>query len=60
VIDPQSVRTADTVPKAGRGWKRPRKVNGRKRLIAVDVACLLLAAIGRGRVCQRLLLAAGE
>jgi putative transposase len=60
VIDPQSVRTADTVPKASRGWIWPRKVNGRKRLIAVDVTCLLLAAIGRARVRQRLLLAAGE
>jgi len=60
VIDPQWARTADSVPKASRGWKRPRKVNSRQRHIAVDVTCLLLAAIGRARVRQRLLLAAGE
>jgi putative transposase len=60
VIDPQSARTADTVPKASRGWKGRERVNGRKRHIAVDAICLLLAAIGRARVRQRLLLAAGE
>jgi hypothetical protein len=60
VIGLQSVRAADTVPKASRGWIRPRKVNGRKRHIADDVTSLLLAAIGRARVRQRLLLAAGE
>jgi hypothetical protein len=38
------------VPKASRGWKRPRKVTSRRRLIAVDVTCLLLAATGRARV----------
>src|SRR6266851_81815 len=55
MIDSQLV-TADTVPKASRGWKRPRKVDGRKRHIAVDVTCLLLAVKGRARVRQRLLL----
>jgi hypothetical protein len=59
VIDPQSAGTADTVTKARRDWKRPRKVNRRKRLVAVDVACLLLAAIGRARVRQRLLRGGG-
>ena len=36
VIDSQSVRAADTVPKASRGWDNAKKVNGRKRHIAVD------------------------
>ena len=34
VIDSQSVRAADTVPKASRGWDNAKKVNGRKRHIA--------------------------
>src|SRR5260370_310956 len=44
VIDSQSVRAADTVPKASRGWDNAKKVNGRKRHIAVDTLGLLLAA----------------
>ena len=36
VIDSQSVRAADTVPRASRGWDAAKKVNGRKRHIAVD------------------------
>ena len=45
VIDSQSVRGADTVPKAGRGWDNAKKVNGRKRHIAVDAMGLLLAVV---------------
>ena len=30
VVDSQSVRAADTVPKASRGWDNAKKVNGRK------------------------------
>ena len=45
VIDSQSVRAADTVPKATRGWDNAKKVNGRKRHIAVDATGLLLAAV---------------
>jgi putative transposase len=45
VIDSQSVRAADTVPKATRGWDNAKKVNGRKRHIAVDSAGLLLAVV---------------
>jgi transposase len=45
VIDSQSVRAADTVPKATRGWDKPKKVNGRKRHIAVDTMGLLLAVV---------------
>jgi transposase len=45
VIDSQSVRAADTAPKAGRGWDNAKKVNGRKRHIAVDTSGLLLAVV---------------
>jgi putative transposase len=45
VIDSQSVRAADTVPRATRGWDNAKKVNGRKRHIAVDTQGLLLAVV---------------
>jgi transposase len=45
VIDSQSVRAADTVPKASRGWDNAKKVNGRKRHIAVDTTGLLPAVV---------------
>ena len=45
VIDSQSVRAADTVPKASRGWDNAKKVNGRKRHIAVDTTGLVLAGV---------------
>ena len=45
VIDSQSIRAADTVPKASRGWDNAKKVNGRKRHIAVDTTGLLLTIL---------------
>jgi transposase len=45
VIDSQSIRAADTVPRASRGWDAAKKVNGRKRHIAVDATGLLLAVV---------------
>ena len=45
VIDSQSVRAAATVPKASRGWDTAKKVNGRKRHIAVDTTGLLLEVL---------------
>jgi transposase len=45
VIDSQSARAADTVPKASRGWDNAKKVNGRKRHIAVDTGGLLLTVL---------------
>jgi putative transposase len=45
VIDSQSVRAADTVPRASRGWDNAKKVNGRKRHIAVDAMGLLLEVV---------------
>ncbi|WP_226962400.1 IS5 family transposase [Streptomyces sp. C8S0] len=43
LIDSQSVRTADTVPAATRGFDAGKKVKGRKRLIVTDTLGLLLA-----------------
>lgn len=45
VIDSQPVRAADTVPGDSRGWDNGKKVNGRKRPIAVDTLGLLLAMV---------------
>jgi transposase len=45
VIDSQSVRAAATVPKASRGWDNAKKVNGRKRHIAVETGGLLLEVL---------------
>jgi transposase len=45
VIDSASVRGADTVPAASRGYDAGKKVNGRKRHIAVDTSGLLLAVV---------------
>ena len=45
VIDSQSVRAAATAPKASRGWDNAKKVNGRKRHIAVDAMGLVLAVV---------------
>ncbi len=45
VIDSQSVRAADTVARPSRGWDNAKKVNGRKRHIAVDTLGLLLAIV---------------
>ncbi|HEY5984883.1 MAG TPA: IS5 family transposase [Streptosporangiaceae bacterium] len=45
VIDSQSVRAADTVPRASRGWDAGKKVNGRKRHLAVDTLGLLLVVM---------------
>jgi len=44
-IDSQSVHGADTVPRATRGYDAGKRVNGRKRHIAVDTGGLLLAVI---------------
>jgi transposase len=42
IVDSQSVRAADTVPRHSRGWDAGKKVNGRKRHLAVDTMGLLL------------------
>src|SRR5439155_707660 len=45
VIDSQSVRAAETVAAASRGFDAGKKVQGRKRHIAVDVTGLLLTVL---------------
>ncbi len=45
MIDSQSVRAAPAVPKASRGWDNAKKVNGRKRHLAVDTTGLLLEVL---------------
>ncbi|WP_441954560.1 IS5 family transposase [Nocardia sp. 2TAF39] len=45
IIDSQSVRGADTVPTASRGWDNGKKVGGRKRHIATDTLGSLLAVV---------------
>ncbi len=45
IIDSTSVRGADTVAATSRGYDAGKKVNGRKRHIAVDTGGLLLAVV---------------
>jgi putative transposase len=45
IVDSQSVRAADTVPRSSRGWDAGKKVNGRKRHLAVDTLGLLLVVM---------------
>ena len=45
IIDSQSVRAAETVSKSTRGYDAGKKVNGRKRHIAVDTLGLLLCVL---------------
>lgn len=45
VIDSQSVKAAETIATAGRGFDAGKKINGRKRHIAVDVMGLLLVIV---------------
>jgi transposase len=61
IIDSQSVKAAETVGKASRGYDAGKKIAGRKRHIAVDTIGLLLAVLvtaagvqdrtGRSRCC---------
>lgn len=45
IIDSQSVKAAETVSAPSRGFDAGKKINGRKRHIAVDVNGLLLAVV---------------
>jgi len=45
VIDAQSVKGADTVPRATRGYDAGKKINGRKRHIVVDTIGLLVIVL---------------
>jgi putative transposase len=48
ILDSQSIRGAETVAKASRGFDGGKKVNGRKRHIAVDTCGLLLVVLVTG------------
>lgn len=52
VIDSQSVKAAETVGKPSRGYDAGKKINGRKRHIAVDTAGLLLCVLVTGAAVQ--------
>jgi transposase len=45
IVDAQSVKAADTVGKPSRGFDSGKKINGRKRHLAVDVEGWLLAVV---------------
>ena len=45
IIDSQSVRAAEEVPRSSRGYDAAKKVQGRKRHIAVDTIGLLLTVL---------------
>ncbi|MGW1365093.1 transposase [Streptomyces chartreusis] len=45
VVDSQSLRAAETVAAGSRGWDAGKKLNGRKRDIAVDTLSLLLVVL---------------
>lgn len=45
IVDSQSVKAAETVGAGSRGFDNGKKINGRKRHIAVDVEGLLLAVV---------------
>lgn len=47
-VDSQSVRAAETVSKPSRGYDAGKKINGRKRHIAVDTCGLLLVVLVTG------------
>lgn len=54
IVDSQSVRAADTVGHASRGYDAGKKVNGRKRHIAVDtIGMLLVVAVSAASVQDR-------
>jgi putative transposase len=54
IIDSQSVRAAETVARASRGYDAGKKVNGRKRHIAVDtIGLLLVVAVSAASVQDR-------
>jgi transposase len=48
LVDSQSVRGAETVGRSSRGYDAGKRVNGRKRHIAVDTCGLLLAVLVTG------------
>jgi transposase len=52
ILDSQSVRAAETVAQGSRGYDGGKKINGRKRHIAVDTGGLLLMVLVTGAAVQ--------
>jgi hypothetical protein len=52
LIDSQSLRGAETVPRSSRGYDAGKKVNGRKRHVVTDTCGWLLAVLGPARACR--------
>lgn len=52
IVDSQSVRAAETVARTSRGYDAGKKINGRKRHIAVDALGLLIAVMVTGAAVQ--------
>lgn len=52
VMDSQSVRAAETVAAAGRGFDAGKKINGRKRHLVVDTIGMLLVVVVTAASCQ--------
>lgn len=52
ILDSQSVRAAETVARGSRGYDGGKKINGRKRHIAVDTCGLLLMVLVTGAAVQ--------
>lgn len=52
VIDSQSVKGANTVGKDSRGYDAGKKINGRKRFVAVDIIGMLLVVLVRAASVQ--------
>jgi transposase len=48
VIDSQTVRAAETVARSSRGYDTAKRINGRKRSVAVDLSGLLVATMVTG------------
>ena len=48
ILDSQSIRAAETVARTSRGFDGGKKINGRKRHIAVDTCGLLLVVLVTG------------
>jgi transposase len=48
VIDSQTVRAAETVARSSRGYDAAKRINGRKRSVAVDLGGLLVATVVSG------------
>jgi transposase len=54
IIDSQSIRAAETVARSSRGYDAGKKINGRKRHIAVDtIGLLLVVAVSAASVQDR-------